>query len=180
MKIIQLFWGRSENAIHETELKYGKLLKRIAFNIVANFQDSEECVNDTYMTAWNTMPPQKPNSLMAYLGRITRNISINRYHSDHAQKRGGGLILDELTECVPDDSNIIDSLETNVLTEIIEKWLYSLDTEDRDLFIRKYWFGDSSKSLAKENNVTESVISGKLFRLRNKLKDVLTKEEIYI
>ena len=178
--IIQLFWSRSENAIKESDSKYGKILKRISFNILANFEDSEECVNDTYMSAWDNIPPQHPNSLMAYLGRITRNISINKYHSENAKKRGGGLILSELTECIPDNSNVIDNLEAGEITRIINEWLYSLETADRDLFIRRYWFGDSAKSLAKEQNLSENIISGRLFRLRSKLKLILAKEEIYI
>ena len=179
-QIIKLYWNRCENAIKESDTKYGNLLKRISFNILSNFEDSEECVNDTYVKAWNTMPPQEPQSLMAYLGKITRNISINLYYNKHAQKRGGNSLLSELSECIPARNSVQEDIETSMLTEIINNWLKSMKKEDRELFIRRYWFGDSVKSLSKECGISESAMAGKIYRMRQKLKTVLTEEGVLI
>ena len=179
-QIIKLYWSRCENAIKESNTKYGHLLKRISFNILSNFEDSEECINDTYMKAWNTMPPQEPQSLMAYLGKIVRNISINLYYSKHTQKRGGNTLLSELSECIPSKISVQEEIETSLLTEIINNWLKSIKKEDRELFIRRYWFGDSVKLLAKECGISESSMAGRIYRIRQKLKTVLTEEGVLI
>lgn len=182
IQIIELYWNRNEKAISESNTKYGPLLKRIAFNILANNEDSEECVNDTYAKAWTSIPPQKPNSLAAYLGRIIRNLSINRWHENHAQKRGNGaeLLLSELSDCIPSSSSVESETDVTTLSDMINKWLSSLPQDDRVLFLRRYWFGDSLNSLATECSTSPNRISGRIYRLRQKLKNVLEKEGISI
>ena len=136
-KIIDLFWARDEQAIAESRSKYGVALNRISYNILANQEDSEECVSDTYMNAWNTIPPQKPFSLFAYLGRIARNISINLWHKKHTQKRNNSadLMLSELGECIPHSETVENAIESKELSRIISEWLYSLPKNDRVLFV---------------------------------------------
>ena len=181
-KIIDLFWARDEQAIDESRSKYGTALDKIAYNILANREDSEECVSDTYMNAWNTIPPQKPFSLFAYLGRITRNISINLWHRKHRQKRNNSadILLSELGECIPHSKSMENVIEMNELSRIISEWLYSLPKNDRILFVRRYWYGDSVDDLSIALSQTRSAVSGRLFRMRKKLKIRLEKEGISI
>lgn len=180
-EIIGLFWKRDQSAISESNIKYGKMLKCISFNVVQNHEDSNECVNDTYMKVWDSIPPQKPNSLVAYLGRITRNISINRWYESHAQKRGGtNMIITELSDCIPSYNSVEKEMEASELSTVISKWLYSIDKDDRVLFLRRYWFGESLKSLAKECATTPNRLAGRMYRLREKLKLALEKEGIYL
>lgn len=184
LQIIELYWLRDEDAVSESSAKYGRMLKRISFNILSSQQDSEECVNDTYERAWNTMPPHQPNSLCAFLGRITRNLSINRWHENHAKKRGGGVgahvLLSELSDCVPSSQTTETQTDGNFVTEVITKWLYSLPQEDRVLFLRRYWFGDSLKALAEESMTTPVKLAGRIYRLRKKLKEALEKEGVLL
>ncbi len=178
-QIVELYWSRNQSAINESSAKYGQMLKRISHSILSNYEDCEECVNDAYIKAWDTMPPQKPVSLAAYLGRITRNISINRWHKTHAKKRGGyNEILTELSDCIPSPETVEAELETKELTRIITAWLYSLPQDDRVLFLRRYWFGDSIGRLAAESLTTPNKLAGRMYRLREKLKSELEKEDI--
>ena len=179
-KIIELYWARDEQAVSESKLKYDNALIGISYNILSNHEDSEECVSDTYIRAWETIPPNKPFSLFAYLGRITRNISINLWHKKNAIKRnaGGDLLLSELSECIPHSETTENIAEANELSRMISDWLYSLPADDRKLFIRRYWYGDSVDSLSKELSQSRSVVSGRLFRMRSKLRKVLEKEGI--
>ncbi len=197
-QIIALFWNRDPSAIRESQQKYGKPLLHISFQILFCMEDSEECVNDTYYRAWSSIPPQKPNSLFAYLGRIVRNLSINLWYRNHAQKRGGGhpVLLSELTECIPDrvsskpfvypmsyhekESSVEQQLEHQFLTETISQWLSRLPSHDRILFIRRYWYGDSIKQMADEYGLSPGNLSGRLHRLRKKLKTVLEHEGIIL
>ncbi|HHV11830.1 MAG TPA: sigma-70 family RNA polymerase sigma factor [Clostridiales bacterium] len=180
MDIIALYNSRVETAISETDSKYGRLLHRIAFNILSNREDSEEIVSDTYNSAWNTIPPQQPNSLRAYLGRITRNLSINRWHKQRAKKRynGAELLLSELTDCIPANNNVESELERKELALAIDRWLSSLSVDDRVLFLRRYWFSDAVNVLAKECGTASNKLAGRLFRLRQSLKMFLEKEGI--
>lgn len=182
IQIVELYWSRNETAISESNLKYGHMLGSIAYNILLSKEDSAECVNDTYVKAWKTMPPKKPDSLAAYLGRIIRNLSINRRHENRAQKRGGGaeILLSELSDCIPSQSLVEKEAEEHELTEIINNWLSSLPQDDRILFLRRYWFGDSLKKLANECSVSESKIAGRIYRLRLKLKLTLEKEGVSV
>lgn len=180
--IIDLYWSRDERAIAESKLKYGRALTKISYNILNSREDSEECVNDTYMKAWNAIPPDKPFSLFAYLGRIVRNISINLWHKNRAGKRNstGDVLLSELEECIPSGHSTECTAEVNELSRIISDWLFSLPKNDRILFIRRYWYGDSIEDLAKGFSQSKSAISGRLFRMRQKLKVLLEKEGISI
>lgn len=182
LQIIKLYWSRDEAAIQETNTKYGRLLNSISLNILSNHEDSEECVNDTYCKAWNAMPPQKPNSLAAYLGRIVRNISINRWHEHRAQKRYNGveLMLSELSDCVHSTTNVEKEIEAKELSEVICNWLCKLSQDDRVLFLRRYWFGDSVNKLAEECGTTPNKLAGRMYRLRQSLRNAFEKEDIWI
>ena len=181
-QIVELFWKRDEAAIENSAAKYGRLLHRISFNILSNHEDSEECVNDTYVKAWNSIPPKKPEYLSAYLGRITRNLSLNRWHGNRAKKRAENMemLLSELSDCVPAPQTIEDEIEGKLLTETIVMWLETLSQNDRVIFLRRYWFGDSLATLADACETTPNKMAGHLFRLRKALKKSLEKEGITI
>ena len=178
--IIEMYQNRNQTAISESNSKYGKMLRGISFSVLHNREDCEECVNDTYLNAWNSIPPQKPNSLSAYLGRIARNISINRRYEKQAQKRGGGDILEELTDCIPSGETVETAIEEKELSSIITKWLNSLSQDDRVLFLRRYWFGETLDSLAAECSAAQNKLAGRMFRLRQKLKSTLEEEGVSI
>lgn len=179
-RIIEYYWSRNEAAIRETDKKYGRMLHGIAWNILTNTEDSEECVSDTYLKAWNSIPPEKPVSLPAYLGRIARNLAINRWHKNRSQKRynGAEMLLSELSDCVPDSSNV--ETEANEISEVISKWLYTLPQDDRVLFLRRYWYGDSLKELAGKCGTTQNKLAGRMYRLRHDLRTALEKEGVSI
>ena len=178
--IIELFYNRDEAAISHCEIKYGQSLKNLSFNILSNLSDSEECVNDTYIKAWNSIPPQKPCSLFAYLGKIVRNISINLWRKNNAQKRNIGLtiMLSELSDCIPSNETTEEKADARALSEIINSWLNSLSEENRTLFMGRYWLGKDMEFLSNYLNITENSASVKLFRLRKNLKEVLQKEGV--
>ena len=180
-EIVALYWERSETAIEETEKKYGRYCHYIARNILYSDQDAEECVNDTYQKAWETMPPKKPELLSAYLGKLTRHIAINRYIHDHADKRSPGMqmILDEAEEFIPDpvDSDISDEIH---LRDAINSFVASLTQEVRVVFVRRYWYMSSVKDIAADYGMTESNVKVMLMRTRNKFKDYLEREGITI
>lgn len=182
LQIIDLYWQRDEQAIRETDGKYGPLCHRIAMNILSSFQDSEECVSDTYGRAWDTMPPQRPDSLRAYLGRIVRNLSISRYRSIHAQKRGEGaeVLLSELGDCVPSGDATARTVEVRELGELISRYLDGLAADDRTLFIRRYWNGDAVSELAGEIGVRPNSLTKRLLRLREGLRRYLEGEGVRV
>lgn len=155
-QIIDMYWLRDEYAIQATDDKYGAFCHRIAMNILHSFQDSEECVSDTYGRCWDTMPPQRPGSLRAYVGAIIRNLSISRYRASRAQKRfsGAEVLLSELTDCVPAPESVQRTVEAGELGQLISDWLAGLDGESRALFIRRYWNGDAVRDLAAELNLS--------------------------
>jgi RNA polymerase sigma-70 factor (ECF subfamily) len=169
---------RDETAILETEKKYGAYCYRIAYNILRINQDSEECVNDMYNKAWNSIPPQTPKRLGAWLGKVIRNIAINLWNKNHRQKRYNGLkiILDELTECIPDAKLIEEEIEGIELTRFLDKWLDSLPKEDRVLFMRRYWNGEALKKLENEYNMSHGKMAKQMYQLRGNLKSALEKE----
>ena len=177
-KIIDLFYERSEQAITELNRKYGAAVKRTAANILSDRLDVEECVNDTYLGAWNTIPPQKPNPLVSYVCRIARNIAVNRYHANTAEKRNRNydLVLDELEECIPSGFDLESEYEAKELTEAINRFLTALPKPDRILFVRRYWYADSVSALAAMTGTSVNRTSVRLFRLREKLKNTLKKE----
>ncbi len=176
--IVSLFFDRDESALAETQKKYGAYLKRISMNILDDLSDSEEIVNDTYLSAWNSIPPNKPERLAPYLGRIARNLSLNRYKSRHAQKRSGGefaLSLDELDECVPDAD------DTALFTgEQISEFLRQEPRNVRSVFVCRYFYGETIKNISKRFGYSESKIKSMLLRTRNRLKRHLEKEGITV
>ncbi len=182
IQIIDLYWARDEGAIRETDSKYGGFCHRLAMNILHSFQDSEECVSDTYGRCWDTMPPQRPGSLRAYLGTIVRNLSISRYRAFHAQKRFGGaeVLLSELQDCVPAPESVQRTVEAGELSGLISAWLEGLGAEDRALFIRRYWNGDPVKDLAGELGQRPNAVTKRLLRLRESLRRDLEKEGISV
>lgn len=182
-KIIELYWSRSESAIAESSRKYGSYCRYIAYNILHNNEDSEECVNDTYLRAWNAMPPQRPNKLSAFLGKITRNLSLNRLEKQSAKKRGEGqvpLALEELSECIPSAASVEQAVDDILLTEALNGFLAGLSEDKRKIFMRRYWYLCSVKEIASDFNMSESNVKVTLFRLRGELKQILEKEGIVL
>ena len=182
-KIIELFFERNENAISETERKYGRYLSKIAYNILFDFEDSKECVNDTYMKTWNSIPPQQPKVLSVFLGKITRNLAIDVFRRKHAEKRGNSeyaLSLSELDECIPDKFSAENKFEQNELSESINRFLASLSKENHDIFLCRYFYSDSIKEIASFFGTSESKIKSSLFRSRKALKEHLEKEGFYL
>ncbi len=181
-EIIRLYFARDELAIDETAQKYGGFCMSIARNILTLREDAEECVNDTYHAAWQRIPPQLPDSLRAFLGRLTRNISISRYRCGHAQKRFSGmeLMLSELSDCIPDCADVEQVVDGECLTELINLWLDSLPEDERGLFVRRYWYGDSVQELARDRGCTPNSMAQRMLRLRKELKAALEKEDFYL
>ena len=182
-QIIELYNERSETAISETAEKYGKYCYYIAYHILYNEQDSEECVNDTYLRAWKAIPPQWPDKLSTFLGRITRNLALNRYQYYTREKRGYGqtsLVLDELQECVPATGSTEpeQAVEDKLLAEVINCFLHELPIEKRMMFLRRYWYMSSIKEIADDYEISEGNVKMTLLRVRNKLKQTLEKEGI--
>lgn len=181
--IIDLYWSRSESAIKETDLKYGNYCKAIAMNILKNIEDTEECVNDTYLKTWNAIPTQRPNIFPAFLGKITRNLSLNKYREKKAKKRGGNeieLLIDELEHCIPSRNSVEGEYESSTIVEAIDKFLDSIDYENRIVFVRRYWYVDSIAAIAERFKMSEGKVKSMLFRTRNKLRAYLEKEGIFI
>lgn len=176
--IIALYWSRDESAIAETQQKYGPYCRTIARNILSSREDAEECVNDTWHHAWNAMPPQRPGSLSAFLGRIVRNLSISRWRRERAQKRYAGLevLLSELEDCLPGPGSVEEAAEGRALTRRVEGWLEGLDREDRAVFLRRYWYGQEVQALARDWGTGPNQMAKRLQRLRKDLKRRLEQE----
>lgn len=182
-QIVQLYFDRCEDAIFQTKIKYDRYCHTIAYNILHNFEDSEECVNDTYWKAWHTIPPQRPKKLAAFLGKITRNLSIDIYRRYTTEKRGGSemtIALDELGDCVSSLVSTNDHVDEIVLVDILNHFLASLSAEHRKIFLRRYWYVSSVKEIANEYGVTESKVKMSLLRSREQLKAILKKEGIVL
>lgn len=178
-QIVELYWNRDERAVTETAAKYGAYCHSIAVRILGDDRDAEECVNDTYQGAWNSIPPNRPEVLSAYLGKLTRRISMKVWRSRDAQKRGGGeaaLSLEELQECIPDCRRIDDSLNAQMLTDVINYFLLELPVQERRVFIRRYWYGCSIREISKQFGYSKSKVESMLFRTRNKLRKRLSGE----
>lgn len=176
-EIIRLYHQRNEEAIAQTELAHGAFCRRLAFRLLSSREDVEECINDTWLAAWMRMPPDWPTSLRAFLGRITRNLSISRFRKNRAAKRYAGMeiLLSELEECVPDKGADLQ-LEREMLSGIISRWLDSLDKEDRLLFVRRYWYAETVKDLAAESGMTANQMAKQMQKLRDSLRQELKKE----
>lgn len=181
-QIIELFFRRDESALTETANKYGAFCLRIAMNVLTVREDAEECVNDTYHTAWNQIPPTRPDSFKAFLGRIVRNFSISKYRALHAKKRFNGLevMLSELNDCVPAMENVEQAVEAKELTGYINTWLEGLSAEDRAVFVRRYWYGDEVRDLAKRCGVSGTRMTQRMLRLRRRLKMFLTEKGVVL
>ncbi len=177
-KIVQLYRDRDEGAIPATAAKYGGYCTSIAQNILNDEQDTEECVNDTWLAAWNAMPPHRPARLSAFLGKLTRNLSFNRYQARRADKRGGGqlpLVLDELGECVSGREDVEGAVDRKELAQAIGQFLSTLPPRSQDLFVRRYWYADSIAAIAQRYGRTEGSVAMDLSRTRSKLKTYLTE-----
>lgn len=182
-KIIDLYWSRSESAISETADKYGRYCRRIAYNILHNHEDCEECVNDTYFRAWNTMPPNRPNRLSAFLGKIVRNLSLDRYDSYTTEKRGLGqvpLALEELEACIPSSSDTEQVIDELALAQLLNHFLSGMKSEPRMIFVQRYWYLNSIKEIAADFDISESKVKMTLLRIRKKLKEFLEKEGVHL
>ena len=176
--IIDLFWQRSEDAIRNTSKKYGTYLMKIAMNILHCYEESEECVNDTYLSAWDQIPPDRPQKLLPYLGRITRCLALNRYDYLTAQKRNSdfSVQLSELEDCLSSPNTTENQYESKALSAAISAFLRTLDPEKRNIFIRRYWFSDNIADIAGRFAISESKVKSILFRLRKQLKKYLESE----
>lgn len=181
-EILDLYWRRSDAAIAESDKKYGRYCHQIAYNILFNEEDSEECVNDTWLRAWEAIPPTRPSVLRAYFGRITRNLSLNRYEKNHADKRGGGqipLALDELGDCLSEGESIHKQIDQHALAELLNRFLLDLKVEQRRIFVRRYWYLDSIAEIARKYGMSESKVKKTLSRTRIRLALLLEQEGYY-
>lgn len=179
-KIIDLYWDRDQTAITETEQKYGRYCGRIAQNILHDAEDSKECINDTWLRAWNSMPKERPAILSAFLGAITRNLSLDCYRRKHSAKRGGGVmpcIYDELHGCVGGEEPSCH-VEQGELVAALNRFLAGMDKENRVIFVRRYWYMDDIHAIALQLKVSESKVKSSLFRTRKKLHVYLEQEEL--
>ena len=181
-KIVDLYWERAASAIQETQKKYGKYCYHIAYAILYSNEDAEECVNDTYLRAWNAMPPAKPSRLSTFLGKITRHLALDRLDKHHAKKRSGPitLALDELSECIPDAASGLDPIDEIALGDAINAFLAGLPLKTRQMFVRRYWYLSSIKDIARDVDMSESAVKVTLMRTREAFRLHLEKEGIVI
>lgn len=178
-EIVNLYWDRNENAIQQTQNKYGAYLSKVAYNILAEYEDSKECVNDTYMAAWNSMPTNRPNNLGTYLGKIVRQISIDVFRRKHRDKRFASeyaISLDELDDTFSDGATPEQELDAKLLDAAINRFVCALPKQTQRAFVGLYYFFDSLKDIASYCGMTEGKVKMLLFRTRQKLKDNLKKE----
>ena len=178
-QIVELYWARKESAIEETEAKYGSYCYSIAQNILHNEDDAKESVNDTWLDAWNSMPPHCPSVLSTFLGKLTRRISIDKWRRQNAKKRGDGqlpLVLSELEDCISDGKSIEEETERKLLAEVIATFVKSLPETEQKVFLCRYWYMDSVSSIAARFRFSESKVKSMLYRSREKLRVRLEKE----
>jgi len=181
--IVALFWQRSGDAIPAASGKYGGYCTAIAANILPDPRDAEECVNDTWLGAWNAMPEQRPSLLGAFLGRITRNLAFDRFRSRHAQKRGGGelpLVLEELAACVPASPSAAQAAEDAELERAVDGFLHTLPERDRDIFLRRYWYAEPLSEVAGRYGMKLNTVKSSLYRSREKLRAFLEQEGVIV
>ena len=178
--IVELYWDRDQRAITASDEKYGGLCRSLSHNILASREDAEECVNDTWHRAWDTMPPQRPSSLRAYLCRIVRNLSIDRWRAARSQKRGEGLgqLVLELEDCVPAGPSAEEAWEARETAAAVDRWLDALAQTDRMLFVRRYWYGERVDQLAARFGYTPNGAAQRLRRLRDGLRRALEQEGV--
>lgn len=181
-EIIGLFFARSEQAISELDTKYGKVFHKTSYNILNDKLDAEECVNDAYLGTWNAIPPTKPSSLLAYVCQFVRNISLKRYYIKKAIKRNStyDVAMEELDACLSSASSVEDEIEAKELARIIESFLDTLSSENRVIFLQRYWFSDSYSDIAKKVGISEKSVSVRLSRIRRKMRDYLVEREVLV
>ena len=181
-RIIELFFERSEQAIKELDEKYGRTCHKVSYNILNNRQDAEECVNDAYLGTWNSIPPAKPNPLLAFVCKIVRNISLKRYEQNTAAKRNSyyDVAMEELGDCLAATTTTEEEIAEHELTEIIESFLDLLLKENRVIFLRRYWFSDTYADIAKQVGMTEKNVSVRLTRIRKELREYLIEREVLL
>ena len=182
-KIIDLYWARSELAISETEKKYSGYCRAISYNILYDNEDAKECVNDTFLKTWEAIPPKRPSAFRGFLGKITRNLSLDKYRKNKAQKRGGGeieLLYSELQDCIPSGDSVESRLESEFVIQAINECLKSMKSTAMLMFVRRYWYADSIQVIAERFNMSESAVKTMLFRSRKKLKEHLEKEGVIL
>lgn len=181
-EIIELFFRRDQQAITETKEKYGAFCLKMAKNISGTEEDAQECLNTVLYTAWEKIPPARPEKLGAWLGRVVRNTALSLYRKNHAEKRYCGIpqLLEELSEMIPDSRTVESETDEKVLSEVINNWLLSLNKADRILFVRRYWHGIPLKELARERKISPNKLAQEMLKLRNSLKDYLKKEGVNV
>ena len=178
-KIVDLYWARNEAAISESDRKYGRVLKSLSYSLLSSHEDAEECVNDTYLDAWRAMPTARPTYLGAFLSKITRRISVDRFRSAHREKRGGmDMILEELTECIPARDSVFEEYENGRRAETLNAFLYALDAEKRAIFIRRYFYSQSIAEVASALRIGEAKVKVTLYRLREALRKELEERDL--
>ena len=181
--IVALYWARSEEAVRATAAKYGAYCAAIIRRFLGDGRDSEECLNDTWLGAWNAMPPQRPGILSAFFGKLTRNLSLDRWRYNRAAKRGGPQVetaLEELGECLPAPGRPEDRLEERETADLISRFLREQPQLDRVLFLRRYWYLDSVAALAERFSMNENTVKSRLHRTRLRLKEVLLREGVAV
>ena len=180
-QIIELYWQRNQSAIEETAGKYGPFLRDVSWNILRSDPDAEECVNDTYLRTWNAIPPARPTAFRAWLGRIARNLSLDRWKQAQAEKRGGGameLLLGELDQCVPAPNGTEQAMEDRELAALISRFLRGLPKDSRVIFLRRYWYGEDITDIARKLGCGQGKVKSSLFRTRKALRAYLEKEGV--
>ncbi|MBQ9119383.1 MAG: RNA polymerase sigma factor [Lachnospiraceae bacterium] len=178
-EIVMLYWSRKEEAVEKTAQKYGNYCYAIAYHILYNAEDAEECVNDTYLNAWNSIPPHRPEMLAGFLGKLTRRLALKRWRYKDAKKRGGGeteLVLEELAECVASNEDVETELLQKELTASMERFLEELPVTERRVFVRRYWYMDSIKEISERFGFRKSKVESMLYRLRLRLRSRLEQE----
>ena len=178
--IIELYWTRDQAAIKESDEKYGRYCYAIAHRILSSHEDSQECVNDTWYNAWQAIPPEKPRKLQLFFGRITRNLALDRYDYNNAQKRNARLetAMDEYWECIPDTQALPE--DETILKDIVNRFLGSLDGKSRIIFLRRYYYVMPAREIARSMGLSESNVNVILHRTRNRFKEYLQKEGISV
>lgn len=181
-RIIELYWQRDAEAVAETDKKYGPYCLAVAENILRSGQDAEECVNDTWLRAWNAIPPQRPVQLRAYLAKLTRNLSLDRLDQRQAQKRGGpmGVLLSELSECIPSPDTVEGTLDNRQIAEAISAWLREQPERSRIAFVRRYFYADSLSQIARRVGLSEGGVKSLMHRQRGSLRNYLEQEGIEV
>ena len=181
-RIVELIYENNEDGLHAAEKKYRGLCRSIADNILTQEEDREECVNDALLALWNNIPPEKPDNLCAYIARLVKNLALKRTRSNNMWKRRANYNAagDELLDLIPDGKSLAEEYEVKQIGEVVNKFLGSLSKRDRDVFIMRYWYRDTVPEVARQMNISESLIKSLCDRLRKRLREELAKEGIIV